>query len=137
MCFKNIYYKKLLNFHKKVLKNAKNYHFSTVCGIREAHENAYGRSGFANIEVKLCRTSSNIPNYMNRLCHFEFGDMTQKCPSLMETTLMVSFEKIIVGRGTFGSCYQIQNGIVYSCNLVYLMMFCTIFTSIFANPDLP
>ena len=28
MCLKNIYYKKLLNFYQKVLKNAKNGHFS-------------------------------------------------------------------------------------------------------------
>ena len=52
---------------------------ASISGISEAHKNAYGRSGFANIEVKLCRTSSNGPtNYITILCHFEFGDMTPK-----------------------------------------------------------
>ena len=70
------------------------------------------------------------------------GSESPKSPHKQDTVWLVprkesKFREVKVGRGTFGSCHQIQNGIVYSCNLVYLMMFCTIFTSIFANPGPP
>ena len=61
MGFKKYLSQEIAQFSSKSAEKCQKWPFFTVCGIREARENAYGRSGFANIEVKIVQ---NIIKYI-------------------------------------------------------------------------
>ena len=75
---KTIYFNKKMCFKIFTARNSKFFMKKYWKMPKIAFETPTGGQDLQILRWKLCRTSSNISNYMTILCHFEFGDMTQK-----------------------------------------------------------